>query len=91
MRISSPPTIGPCHYGIDTPRREELTAAVHSVEEIRSFLDADSLGYLSVEGMLSAAEQDRENVCTACWTDDHPVKLAPAESQQLGLFGKTRR
>ena len=53
MRISSPPTIGPCFYGIDTPTREELIASEHSVEEIREFITADSLGYLSEEGLYA--------------------------------------
>src|SRR3712207_9433261 len=54
MRISCPPTIGPCYYGVDTPNREELIAAQKSVEEIRRFIETDSLGYLSLEGMLEA-------------------------------------
>ena len=54
LRISCPPTIGPCSYGIDTPHREELIAAEASIEEIRQYVDADSLGYLSLEGMLKA-------------------------------------
>ena len=57
VRISSPPTIGPCHYGIDTPTREELIAHRHSVEEIREILGADSLGYLSLEGLRGSAER----------------------------------
>src|SRR6202007_2699299 len=52
VRISCPPTISPCFYGVDTPRRSELIAATHSIEEIRDFLEADSLGYLSLEGLL---------------------------------------
>ena len=91
VRISSPPTIGPCVYGIDTPKREELIAAEHSVEEIRGFVGADSLGFLSLEGMLRAAGQKSGEVCTACWNDDQPVKLPRADSSQLGLFDKTRR
>jgi len=91
VRISSPPTVGPCYYGIDTPRREELTAAVHTVEEIRGFLNADSLGYLGLEGLLRATGRERGEVCTACWSDDQPVKLARADSRQMGLFENTRR
>ena len=54
VRISCPPTISPCFYGVDTPRRSELIAATHTLEEIREYLDADSVGYLSLEGLLSA-------------------------------------
>jgi amidophosphoribosyltransferase len=91
VRISCPPTIGPCHYGIDTPTREELIASRHSVEEIRRFLAADSLGYLGLEGMLRAAGRSRDDVCTACWTDEQPVQLPRAASEQLRLFEKTQR
>ena len=55
LRLGSPPITGPCHYGIDTPTREELIASTHSIEEIREFLGVDSLGYLSLDGMLRAA------------------------------------
>jgi amidophosphoribosyltransferase len=91
VRISSPPTVGPCHYGIDTPESEELIAAQHEVEAIRGFLGADSLGYLSLEGMLAAAGRQADRVCTACWSDDQPIELPRAERQQLGLFDKTVR
>ena len=90
VRISCPPTIGPCHYGIDTPLADELIAARHTVDEIRDFIRADSLGYLSLDGMLRAARRGREEVCTACWTDEQPVELPPAEQRQLGLFEKSR-
>jgi amidophosphoribosyltransferase len=89
--VSCPPTIGPCYYGIDTPRRDELIASSHSVEEIRRFVGADSLGYLSLEGMLRAIGNDKEEVCTACWTDEHPVAIPRAEAEQLRLFEKSRR
>ena len=91
VRISSPPTIGPCVYGIDTPRRKELIAAEHSVEEIRGFVGADTLDFLSLEGMLRAAGKDPGEVCTACWNDDQPVKLPRADSSQMGLFDKSVR
>ena len=55
LRLGSPPITGPCHYGIDTPTREELIAATHSIDEIRDYLGVDSLGYLSLDGMLAAA------------------------------------
>ncbi len=91
MRISSPPTVGPCYYGIDTPHREELIAATQSVDAIRQFIDADTLGYLSVEGLLRSIERPREDLCLACWTDDYPVALPRGEAEQLRLFEKTRR
>lgn len=91
VRISSPPTIGPCYYGIDTPSRDELIAASQPVADIRRFVGADSLAYLSVEGTLRAAAATAGEFCTACWTDDHPVALPRAEAEQLRLFEKARR
>ncbi len=91
VRISCPPTIGPCYYGIDTPHRGELIASRKSVEEIARFVGADSVGYLSLEGMLRAVGVEEEAACTACWTDRYPVALPRAEAEQLGLFEKTRR
>lgn len=91
VRISCPPTIGPCYYGIDTPVREELIAARESVDRIRDFIGADSLGYLSLEGMLDVIGESADRMCTACWTDRHPVALPRAEQEQLRLFGKSRR
>ena len=77
MRISSPPTTGPCYYGIDTPKRRELIANLKSVEEIREYIEADSLGYLSSEGMLAAVAAGSEDpgqlYCTACFTGEYPV------------------
>jgi amidophosphoribosyltransferase len=78
MRISSPPTSWPCYYGIDTPERQDLIASTHSIDEIRAFIEADSLGYLSEEGMLEAVKNDddpRQKYCTACFTGKYPVKL----------------
>jgi amidophosphoribosyltransferase len=73
LRISSPPTIGPCFYGIDTPQRRELIASSQSVEEIRAFVGADSLGYLSEEGMLSCLATPAPNFCTACFSGRYRV------------------
>jgi amidophosphoribosyltransferase len=73
LRISSPPTTGPCFYGIDTPERAELIAASKSVEEIRDFTGADSLGYLSEAGMLSCLATLPENFCTACFSGRYRV------------------
>ena len=73
LRISSPPTTGPCFYGIDTPERRELIASSQSVEQIRAFVGADSLGYLSEEGMLSCLATPPEHFCTACFSGRYPV------------------
>ena len=81
MRISSPPTTGPCYYGIDTPRRRELIASSRSVEQIREFIEADSLGYLSEEGMLLAVRNGDDPArlyCTACFSGRYPVLNDPA-------------
>lgn len=85
MRISCPPTIGPCHYGVDTPCREELIAAKHSVEEIRAFIRADSLGYLSLEGLRSAVADDN-NFCAACFDNKYPVPINHQSAGQANLF-----
>lgn len=74
LRLGSPPITGPCHYGIDTPTREELIAATHSVEEIRQFLGVDSLGYLSLDGMLRAAG-DPTGFCHACFSGQYPTPV----------------
>ncbi len=74
LRLGSPPITGPCHYGIDTPTREELIGATHSVEEIRAFLGVDSLGYLSLDGMLKAAGRG-ERFCHACFSGKYPIPV----------------
>ncbi len=86
LRISSPPTSWPCYYGIDTPRRRELIAAQKSLEEIREFVGADSLAYLSVEGLLEALSGQPGSYCTACWTGDYPVPIAGEDRRQAELF-----
>lgn len=86
VRITSPPIIGPCYYGIDTPTKRELIASSKSVEEIRKFIGADSLGYLSIEAMMAAVE-DKECYCSACFTDCYPTDVAH-EERQKELFGK---
>jgi amidophosphoribosyltransferase len=83
VRISCPPTISPCFYGVDTPRRSELIAATHTLEEIRIYLDADSLHYLSLEGMLSGMNSHRSQFCTSCYTGHYPV---PFPKQQAAQF-----
>jgi len=87
MRISSPPITHPCFYGIDTPTREELIASTHSLEDIRAYLGADSLGYLSEAGMYAFSGGRAEGFCDACFTGRYPVP--PAEGvpiRQLHLF-----
>ncbi|HQR68276.1 MAG TPA: amidophosphoribosyltransferase, partial [Thermoanaerobaculia bacterium] len=81
MRISSPPTRHPCHYGIDTPRRKELIAATHDVEATRQFIEADSLGYLSLEGMFAAFGRGEDQACAACFSGRYPVPLALPDPQ----------
>jgi amidophosphoribosyltransferase len=76
MRVSSPPTTGPCYYGIDTPQRRELIASSNSTEEIREFIEADSIGYLSEQGMLQAVRNGDDPArlyCTACFSGRYPV------------------
>ncbi len=75
MRISSPPTRWPCYFGIDTPTRDQLIASSHSVEEICRYIEADSLGYLSLEGMINAAGGDGMGYCTACFNGDYPIEV----------------
>jgi amidophosphoribosyltransferase len=77
LKISSPPTIGPCFYGIDTPTRQELIASTHLVEEIRKYVTADSLAYLSLEG-LKKIVPDPHNYCTACFDNHYPISF-PSE------------
>jgi amidophosphoribosyltransferase len=72
MRISSPPTQGPCYYGIDTPQRRDLIASTKSIDGIRDYIEADSLRYLSEEGLLHAAGEG-STYCTACFTLDYPI------------------
>jgi len=75
MRISCPPTISPCYYGVDTPRRAELIAAQMSVGEVCNYIEADSLGYLSLEGMLEAIGVEKGSTCTACWDRKYPTPI----------------
>ena len=72
MRISSPPVTGPCHYGIDTPNRQELIAGGYNVKEIKEFIGADSLEYISIEGLHKAMKS--KGYCDACFTGNYPVK-----------------
>jgi amidophosphoribosyltransferase len=87
LRISSPPTVCPCYYGIDTPSTEELIAANYSVEEISRYVTSDTLGYLSVEGLYSAVGKSGAGFCDACFTGKYPVDVIVKERvPQLALF-----
>jgi amidophosphoribosyltransferase len=87
MRISSPPTCYPCYFGIDTPTRQELIAASHTLDDINRFLTTDSLGYLTHEGMARATDYGPYVYCDACFTGDYPMQTERTEGIQLGLFG----
>ncbi len=89
MRISCPPTKSPCYYGIDTPTKRELIASSHTVQEICTYIEADSLGYLSHEGMLRACGDldGNGNYCTACYTGKYPVEFP--ESGLVEISQKT--
>ncbi len=83
MRISCPPTISPCFYGVDTPSKKELIAANKSVEEIRQFIGADSLSYLSLEGLKKACgDGEKTTYCTACYTGAYPTNWVDVEEIQ---------
>ena len=85
VRISCPPTISPCFYGVDTPRRSELIAATHTLDEITTYLNADSVGYLSHDGMLSALGSERGQYCSSCYTGHYPVSFPRDEATYLQL------
>jgi len=92
LRISSPPTIGPCHYGIDTPDRDKLIASSHTVDEVRRFVGADTLGYLSLEGLHTSVSkvltnQEHRGLCDGCFSNKYPIPLpAPVRVRQLRLI-----
>ena len=75
LRISCPPHLYPCAYGIDFPDPKELIAYGKKLDDIRKFLECDSLGYLSMEGMLKSVRLSRENYCTACWSGEYPTPI----------------
>ena len=85
LRISCPPTISPCFYGVDTPRRSELIASSHSLEEIRKYVGADSIGYLSLDGLLDAVGPRRHHYCTSCYTGQYPVAVPRDEKATFQL------
>jgi amidophosphoribosyltransferase len=83
VRVSCPPHMNPCVYGIDFPDRNKLMAANHSVEAICTYLNADSLHYLSLEGLVRAAGQPRDSFCLACWDGNYPVSYDPATDKEI--------
>jgi amidophosphoribosyltransferase len=85
MRISCPPTISPCFYGVDTPRRSELIGATHTLEEIRKYVDADSVAYLSLDGLTGAVKGGTSKYCTSCYTGVYPVAFPRDEAAYLQL------
>ena len=79
MRISCPPTASPCYYGVDTPHKADLIAAQMSVVEVCRYIEADTLGYLSLEGMLEAIGIGEDKACVACWSGKYPTTIAGGE------------
>ncbi|HJZ77867.1 MAG TPA: amidophosphoribosyltransferase [Vicinamibacterales bacterium] len=91
VRISCPPTISPCFYGVDTPRRTELIAATHTLDGIRDFIEADSVQYLSLAGLLSTVAGARASYCTSCYTGNYPVPFPRDEARYLQLALKLEK
>jgi amidophosphoribosyltransferase len=88
MRISCPPTVSPCFYGVDTPSKSELIAANNTVEEIRRFVEADSLGYLSLGSLRQAVDDHDGRYCYACYTGDYPTELVQIEELVAAKRGR---
>ena len=91
LRISCPPTISPCFYGVDTPRRSDLIAATHTLDEITSYLRADSVAYLSLEGLMTAVGRGSGSYCRSCYTGQYPVPFPRDERLYLQLALKLDR
>jgi amidophosphoribosyltransferase len=87
LKISSPPTIGPCFYGIDTPTRSELIASTHLLDEIKKYVTADSLAYLSLDG-LKKIVPNSHNFCTACFDCDYPISFPGEHHKQMEFLFK---
>jgi amidophosphoribosyltransferase len=85
MRISSPPTVAPCFYGIDTPTRQELIAFTHMIEETRRYITADTLAYLSMEG-LKRIVPDSGDYCSACFDNEYPIGFPGGQLEQMELL-----
>jgi len=92
MRISCPPTISPCYYGVDTPSKKQLIAANEAVSEIRDYIGADSLAYLSLEGLKKACgEGEKISYCSACYTGNYPTDIIDVEEIQPAVQPATVR
>jgi len=101
LRISCPPTISPCFYGVDTPSKRDLIAANKSVEEIRQFIEADTLAYLSLDGLLHCCDDglnpqpvgqtgiQGNNYCTACYTGNYPTQWVDVDEILPARYPKT--
>lgn len=76
VRVSSPPVINPCYFGIDTPSKKELVGSVNYIEKIKDYIEADSLGYLSLEGLLESVGSEGEGFCTACFSGEYPMEVS---------------
>lgn len=94
MRVSCPPIRFPCHYGVDFPTKEELLANNRDLEQIREFLEVDSVGYMSLEGLLGCANLPADHYCTACWTGNYRIPVDTAgtklamERHQIRVLGE---
>lgn len=94
MRVSCPPIRFPCFYGVDFPTKEELLANNKTIEEIKDFLHADSIGYISLDGMLSCVSKPADHYCTACWSNNYPIPVSTVvnkfalERFQMYMFDK---
>jgi amidophosphoribosyltransferase len=82
MRVAAPPTIGPCFYGVDTPHKSHLIASHQSIEEIRKFIDADSLAYLSMDGLMTSLKATKAKYCAACFDGDYPTPLFDLDKEK---------
>ena len=85
VRISCPPTVSPCYYGVDTPSREDLIGATHTIDQIREYVEADSIAYLSLAGLREAVGDRRNSYCTSCYTGVYPVSFPQDEQAYLQL------
>jgi amidophosphoribosyltransferase len=88
LRISCPPTVSPCFYGVDTPCESELIAANQSIEEIRQYVEADTLAYLSLDSLREAVSDTKDEYCYACYTGNYPTELVQIEEL---VSARTRR
>ncbi len=83
MRISSPPVVSPCYFGIDTPSTNQLVGAVYTVEEIRKLIGADSLGYISIDGLLKTVEGSSCQFCTGCFNGQYPMEVPCHDKEDI--------